>query len=143
MKMKYCPFCGVAWHGDAVSFCYECGKSLAQAEKSAPRSERQEKDKLQILCSDKDPTNPNEKYDDDIKLDDREQMEQRSEKINREKSIPRSEDYMDKIIVETGYIMIRGTYYFKRIFSDGCAELVRYDHNAERWVILCFTNISE
>lgn len=60
-----------------------------------------------------------------------------------EKMMPRSGDYSDKTIVETGFILIRGTYYYKRIFSDGCAELVRYDQNAKKWVILCFSNISE
>lgn len=60
-----------------------------------------------------------------------------------EEAIPRSEEYADKTIVETGFMCIRGTYYFKRIFSDGCAELVRYDQSAEKWVILCFSNASE
>lgn len=57
--------------------------------------------------------------------------------------IPRSPDYMDKTISQTGFILIHGTYYYKRVFSDGCAELVRYDQNVQKWVILCFTNIKE
>ena len=60
-----------------------------------------------------------------------------------EKVLPRSEDYLDKTIVETGFILIEGIYYYKRIFSDGCAELVRYDQNLKKWVILCVTNIPE
>ena len=57
--------------------------------------------------------------------------------------IPRSEEYINKIIIETGFLLIRGTYYYKRIFSDGCAELVRYDWNAKKWVVLCFTDVPE
>lgn len=60
-----------------------------------------------------------------------------------EKVFPRSEDYLDKTIVETGFMLIKGIYYYKRVFSDGCAELVRYDQDFKKWVILCFTNISE
>lgn len=33
-----------------------------------------------------------------------------------EKVLPRSEDYSDKTIVETGFILIEGIYYYKRIF---------------------------
>ena len=60
-----------------------------------------------------------------------------------EKAMPRSDDYKDKTIIETGVILIRGTYYFKRIFYDGCAELIRFDKGTNKWVILCFTNIPE
>lgn len=42
--MKYCPFCGAALPGGAVSFCPECGKPIpaapqTQAEKSRDRPE--------------------------------------------------------------------------------------------------------
>lgn len=60
-----------------------------------------------------------------------------------ESTIPRSEDYINKEVVETGFLLIRGTYYYKRIFLDGCAELVRYDWTAKKWVVLCFTNVPE
>lgn len=60
-----------------------------------------------------------------------------------EKAIPRSDDYKDKMIVEIGFILIRDTQYFKRVFSDGCAELVRFDNRVSRWMILCFTNLDE
>lgn len=60
-----------------------------------------------------------------------------------ESIIPRSSDYMDKEITETGFILINGTCYYQRTFSDGCAELVRFDQTVHKWVILCFTNVPE
>ena len=55
-----------------------------------------------------------------------------------ESRIPKSD--RDEDPVETGYIFIGGIYYYKRIYNDGCAELVRYDESAQKWIILCFTN---
>lgn len=63
--------------------------------------------------------------------------------LDDEKAIPRSDEYIDKTIKETGYIIIRGIYYFKRIFTDGCAELVRFDWNTQKWAFFCFSNIAE
>lgn len=60
-----------------------------------------------------------------------------------EKMIPRSEEYDGKMIAEIGFVIIEGTYYFKRIFFDGSSELVRYDFKARKWIVLCFTNIME
>ena len=36
--MKYCPYCGAALMGSAVSFCSECGKKLLK--KSRPQKKR-------------------------------------------------------------------------------------------------------
>ena len=62
---------------------------------------------------------------------------------NIESIIPKSDKYWDEDPVETGYILISGIYYYKRIYSDGCAELVRYDESVQKWIILCFTNKAE
>ena len=60
---------------------------------------------------------------------------------NTESGIPKSDRNEDPI--ETGYIFIGGIYYYKRIYHDGCAELVRYDESVRKWIILCFTNKAE
>lgn len=60
-----------------------------------------------------------------------------------EKMIPRSDEYNGKTIAEIGFVIIEGTYYFKRIFFDGCSELVRYDSKTRKWIVLIFTNIME
>jgi len=52
--------------------------------------------------------------------------------------IPRSAEYKGKRITREGYSTIRGTRYYKRVFSDGSAELTRYDMPNEKWVHLCF-----
>jgi hypothetical protein len=53
-------------------------------------------------------------------------------------TIRRSEHYADKNIESEGNVEIRGIKYYQRIFTDGCAELVRYDADAKMWAILCF-----
>jgi len=35
-RMKYCPFCGAALMGGAVSYCAECGSILEASESAAP-----------------------------------------------------------------------------------------------------------
>lgn len=45
----------------------------------------------------------------------------------------------DKIIKDQGYASFRGTRYYKRVFSDGSAELIRYDFGIGKWIVLCFT----
>lgn len=57
---------------------------------------------------------------------------------SRELVMPRSTAYKDKMIKVQGYSTIKGTKYFKRVYIDGCAELVRYDYTTKRWVIICF-----
>lgn len=55
-----------------------------------------------------------------------------------EKVIPRGMEYKNKDIKEQNYIVIRGTCYFKRLFTDESVELVRYDCQAKMWVVLYF-----
>ena len=52
--------------------------------------------------------------------------------------VPRSQEYMAKEIKSQGYTIIKGTRYFKRVFSDDSVELVRYDYDTEKWVFLLF-----
>ncbi|MCL2698622.1 MAG: hypothetical protein FWE74_11160 [Oscillospiraceae bacterium] len=52
---------------------------------------------------------------------------------------PRSKVFIDKTIKAQGYATVKGTRYYKRVFFDGCMELVRYDAQANKWAVLCFT----
>lgn len=52
--------------------------------------------------------------------------------------MPRSRTNKDKEVKAQGYVIVRKTHYFKRIFTDGCVELVRYDFQAKMWMVLCF-----
>jgi len=52
--------------------------------------------------------------------------------------MPRSKAFKEKVIKAEGYATVRGTRYYKRLFTDGCVELVRYDFQAKRWAVLCF-----
>ena len=52
--------------------------------------------------------------------------------------IPRSQEYESKTIVQRDYVIIKGTRYFKRVFSDCCVELARYDYSLNKWVFLLF-----
>jgi len=54
------------------------------------------------------------------------------------KDIPRSRLYKDKTIEVEGFSTVKGTLYFKRVFTDKSAELIRYDQTIGKWVILCF-----
>jgi hypothetical protein len=56
----------------------------------------------------------------------------------KKKHIPRSYTYKDKQIDSVGFVTIRETRYFKRVFSDGSTELTRYDEKGKKWVHLCF-----
>lgn len=58
--------------------------------------------------------------------------------LNFTNEVPRSSEYRDKEIVKQGYSTIKGTRYFKRVFFDGCVELVRFDYSTNRWVFLLF-----
>ena len=82
--MKYCPFCGAALPSDAVSFCHECGKTLAQPKPSETRPQSPKKERRQgSLYAAEEQINPGEGYDgyyDDIEPEDLEQMKQRSDK---------------------------------------------------------------
>jgi len=51
---------------------------------------------------------------------------------------PRSEKFKDKTVAAEGYVTIRGRSFYKRIFTDGCAELTRFDDKTEKQVFLCF-----
>ena len=49
----------------------------------------------------------------------------------------RSEKYKDKLIATECYTVVRGKTFYKRVFSDGCSELVRRNENGDL-VFLCF-----
>jgi hypothetical protein len=55
-------------------------------------------------------------------------------------TVIRSAFYADKTIAEEGNVDIRGVNYYQRIFSDGCAELVRFNEKTKMWAVLCFPN---
>ena len=52
--------------------------------------------------------------------------------------IPRSTDYQHKEIATQGFIKLNGMRYYRRIFCDQSAELVRFDDGMKRWVFLLF-----
>lgn len=45
--MKFCPFCGAAFIGGAVSFCSECGKSVAPSMRTRPDKQARQAPKTQ------------------------------------------------------------------------------------------------
>ena len=53
-------------------------------------------------------------------------------------TVRRGEHYADKTIESEGNVEIRGIKYYQRIFTDGSAELVRYNETTKMWAILCF-----
>ena len=53
---------------------------------------------------------------------------------------PRSDDYEDRTIKSEGNVERNEIKYYQRLFTDGCAELARYDIKTKRWMILCFPN---
>ena len=55
-------------------------------------------------------------------------------------TVPRGDTYADKMIEAEGNVTIHMTRYYRRLFTDGCNELVRYDVKAMMWSILCFPN---
>lgn len=50
----------------------------------------------------------------------------------------RSMKYKDKEIAAEGYVNIRGKQFYKRTYTDGCAELARLDENTGMHIYLCF-----
>jgi hypothetical protein len=48
--------------------------------------------------------------------------------------------HKDKTVASERQTVIRGTAYTERLFTDGSAELVRYDTHGRIWVFLCFPN---
>jgi hypothetical protein len=52
----------------------------------------------------------------------------------------RGELYADKTIAVEGNIEIMGDIYYRRVFTDGCTELVRYNGKTKMWAVLCFPN---
>jgi hypothetical protein len=54
--------------------------------------------------------------------------------------MPRSVGFAGKKIEFEGSTKVYGLKYHKRVFTDGCVELVSYDDIAKKWVILCFPN---
>jgi hypothetical protein len=55
-------------------------------------------------------------------------------------TVIRSELFMDKIIAVEGNTEIMGKKYYRRIFTDGCTELVRFNEKTKMWAVLCFPN---
>ena len=53
-------------------------------------------------------------------------------------TVRRGEHYADKTIESESNVKIRGINYYQRIFTDGSAELVRYNEATKMWAILCF-----
>jgi hypothetical protein len=53
---------------------------------------------------------------------------------------PRSNYYMDRTIESEGNVEVRGIKYYQRTYTDGCAELVRYNTDTKMWAMLCFPN---
>ena len=51
---------------------------------------------------------------------------------------PRSDYHAGKEIKEERNVLLNGTSYLRRIFTDDSAELVRFDTDSGKWVVLCF-----
>ena len=51
---------------------------------------------------------------------------------------PRSKHYADKDVKSEACVRLNDKVYYRRIFTDGSAELVRFDEQCKRWVVLCF-----
>jgi len=58
-------------------------------------------------------------------------------------TVMRGNLYADKIIESEGNVEIRGIQYYQRIYTDGCAELVRYNSRTKMWAVLCFPSESK
>ena len=65
-------------------------------------------------------------------------MDNAAPSLGETRDVPRSKVFIDKQIKAQGYATVKGTRYFKRVFFDGCIELVRYDADAKKWAVLCF-----
>ena len=52
--------------------------------------------------------------------------------------IERGERYRDKMVRSEGFVTVRGRAYYKRVFTDGCAELARTDGKTGMQVFLYF-----
>jgi len=51
---------------------------------------------------------------------------------------PRSRYHRDKQVKSEGNILLHGKRYFRRVFTDGSAELVQFNARGGKWVIQCF-----
>ena len=56
---------------------------------------------------------------------------------------PRSEVYKDFEVINEQAVRIGTNKYLMRNLSGGQVELVRYDENTNRWVVLCFNEIDD
>jgi hypothetical protein len=56
---------------------------------------------------------------------------------------PRSEAYKNFEVINEQQVQIGTNKYLMRNLSGGQVELVRYDNNANRWVVLCFGGIEK
>ena len=54
------------------------------------------------------------------------------------RTVPRSKSYKGKELKQENFTRIKGTTYYKRVFTDGSVELTRYDFSTKRWVFLLF-----
>jgi len=54
---------------------------------------------------------------------------------------PRSRVYANSTIIKEEPVKVGGNKYLMRTLSCGGIELVRYDHTANKWAVLCFSGI--
>ena len=59
-------------------------------------------------------------------------------KVETTSTVMRGRMYAGKIIESESNVEIRGINYYQRIFTDGNAELVRYNSDTKMWAVLCF-----
>jgi len=50
----------------------------------------------------------------------------------------RSQRFKDKTVASEGYTTVRGRRFFRILFTDGCAELLRTDDKTGAKITLCF-----
>ena len=54
---------------------------------------------------------------------------------------PRSDVYAHSAVLSEQYVRVSGIRYLMRRLNCGAAELVRYDYDAHKWVVLAFKGI--